>query len=98
MEIVTPGDAAGEQKEFFCVIGSSVTENHPIRRSWKKTAEEAAAHAEKLINDSFNGRACTTKKLLVVKVVQVVEVEPKPTIRRSATAADLKVGCSSEDD
>lgn len=91
----TPVSVA-EGGEYFCVIGVSVTENHPIKRSWKKTHEAAAKHAEKLINDSFTGTTHRTKKLLVVKVVEVIEV-PTPSLRRRAVKGE-DVGIETPED
>lgn len=67
---------------WYCVIGPNVMQNHPITRTWKKEQESAAKHAEKLINDSFDGSRTRVKRLLVVKVVEVIEVSGPPISRR----------------
>lgn len=92
-----PGSNTGTTEEFFCVIGTSVTENHPIKRTWRKTQEAAARHAEKLIADSQNGSTFRTKKLLVVKVVEVVEV-PVPTLIRRKVVSGEDVGLQTQED
>ncbi len=69
--------------EYYCVIGPSVTQNHPIKRSWKTSQEDAVKHAEKLIRNSFDGQRSKVAKLLVVKVVEVVELTGPPITRRS---------------
>lgn len=92
----TPVSVA-EGGEFFCVIGTSVTENHPIKRTWRKTQEAAARHAEKLIADSQSGSTFRTKKLLVVKVVEVVEV-PVPTLTRRKVISGEDVGLEPKED
>jgi len=89
--IVTAADPATPETGdgWYCVIGPSVSQAHPIRRSWKTTQEEAALHAEQLISNSFDGSKSRVKKLLVVKVVEVIEVEGPPLVRRTGTAIRL---------
>lgn len=92
-----PANAAGH----FCVIGVNVTQNHPITRTWKKTQEAAAKHAERLIKNSFDGNTTKTKKLLVVQVVEVIEVAGPPVTRRTGSAIsseDVGAADSSEDE
>ncbi len=89
----------GDEAGWYCVIGPSVTQNHPIKRTWKNDQEAAATHAEKLINNSFDGTRNKVKRLLVVKVVEVIEVAGPPITRRTGakiTADD--VGVDQEDD
>jgi hypothetical protein len=68
---------------WFCVIGPNVVQSHPIKRSWKNSQEEAVAHAERLIRNSFDGSKAKVQKLLVVKVVEVVEIEGPPITKRT---------------
>lgn len=90
---------SGDEAGWFCVIGPSVTQNHPIKRTWKNDQESAAKHAEKLIKDSYDGRTARTKRLLVVKVVEVIEIDGPPITRRTASQITKDdVGDSSEDE
>lgn len=91
---LTEGEAG-----WYCVIGPNVTQNHPIKRSWKTDQEAAAKHAEKLITDSFDGHRTKTKRLLVVKVVEVIEIAGPPITRRTASAITSDdVGDTSEEE
>lgn len=84
---VTSRPPADSEAGWFCVIGPNVTQNHPIQRSWKTDQESAAKHAEKLITNSVDGRgSAKTRRLLVVKVVEVVEIAGPPITRRTASA------------
>jgi len=82
---VTASDPAPpkEGDGWYCVIGPNVTQAHPIKRSWKNNLDDAVAHAERLIRNSFDGTKVKTQKLLVVKVMEVIEVEGPPLTRRS---------------
>jgi hypothetical protein len=63
--------AESTNKEAYCVIGDKVTFQHGVHRVWKRTAEEAAQHAARLMqNNPYNQKP--TDKLFVVKVVAVV--------------------------
>lgn len=80
-------DPEKAQAKSFCVIGPSV--NSSIGRTWKATKEEASAHAEKLIRNSFDGSRSKIQRLLVVQVVEVIEVAGPPITRRTMTADDV---------
>jgi len=83
---VTAADPAApkEGDGWYCVIGPTVNSNNCVPRSWRTTLDSAAAHAERLIKNSHeSGSKGKLQKLLVVKVVEVIEVEGPPLVHRS---------------
>jgi hypothetical protein len=68
-------DTQGGDLGLFCVIGPVV--NSSFGRTWKRDEEAALKHAKKLIANSYD-RGPKVKKLYVVQVVKVVEVDDKP--------------------
>lgn len=78
-------------KGHFCVIAPFV-DGQGVKRTWRATQEEAAKHGIKLIERSCDRNGIKTKRLLVVKVVEVLEVPPSVIVtRREPKADDLTV-------
>lgn len=75
----------------FCVIGTTV--NNDFGRTWKRDLETAVAHGKKLIRNSTQANGMPKcRKLLVVQVVEVLEVEGPPIVRRKAIEEDFDAG------
>lgn len=67
-----------------CVIGIDV-----VNRTWG-TEEEAIVHAKQLIADAqAYGRNGGARRLAIVKVVKVVELDPPPMSVREPRDGDL---------
>jgi hypothetical protein len=59
-------------REAYCVIGDKSSCNRALMRTWKKTEQDAVAHAAGLLDQLARGYNDNTTKLFVVKVVAVV--------------------------
>lgn len=73
----------------YCVIATTV--NNDYGRTWKKDLDGAVSHGKKIIrNSGSSGGLPKCRKLFVVQVVQVLEVEGPPVTVRGATAEDFE--------
>ncbi len=69
----TPAMPVSQSREAYCVIGDKSSCQRAIRRMWKKTEQDAAAHAAELLQQTDPyGNSRANDKLFVVKVVAVV--------------------------
>jgi hypothetical protein len=78
-------DTVAGDAGLFCVIGPTV--NSTFGRTWKRGLEDAVKHGKKIIAQSYD-RGPKVKKLYVVQVVQVLEVDDKPPISVRGVTAD----------
>lgn len=79
-------DLENDGEERYCVISKSVNMSSNIPRTWTDNAPEAIEHAGCLLDANHAG--CENTKLLVVKVVAVVE-RKRNYLARSPRKGDL---------
>lgn len=79
-------DTQGGDTGLFCVIGPVV--NSSYGRTWKTDLEAAIKHGKKIIAGSYD-KGAKVKKLYVVQVVKVIEVDDAPPMNvRGVTEED----------
>jgi hypothetical protein len=75
-----------DRSKLHCVIGETVIPNKNIERTWLETEKDAVGHATRLLRSKELQGDTKTRRLLVVKVVRVVEIEETPVTARTPKA------------